>query len=109
MARRRPQVWADRQAIWYAFGSETMSSKALANASPKENSEAIKVSAMGRVEYKVEQVSWEDEHETRLMQLAERLNELAKDGWRVASVDLTPQPSYGAKTLPVLLEREVQG
>jgi len=68
----------------------------------------MKVSAMGHMEYKVEQVSWPEEHETRLQQLVERLNEFAKDGWRVASVDLTPQPSYGAKTLPILLERDVQ-
>ena len=63
---------------------------------------------MGRVEYKVEQVAWHEDHETRLAQLVERLNEFGKDGWRVASVDLTPQPSFAAKTLPVLLERDIQ-
>jgi hypothetical protein len=63
---------------------------------------------MGHVEYKVEQIQWHGEHETRLQELVERLNEFAKDGWRVASVDLTPGPSFGAKTLPVLLERDIQ-
>ena len=42
---------------------------------------------MNRVEYKVEQIHWKDEPESRLDQLADRLNELAKDGWRVASAD----------------------
>ena len=60
------------------------------------------------VEYKVEQVQWKDEDESRLEQLAERLNEFAKDGWRVASVDLTPQSSFEARALPILLERDVQ-
>jgi hypothetical protein len=85
-----------------------MSSKELAYASSTESPGAMKVSAMGHMEYKVEQVSWPEEHETRLEQLVERLNEFAKDGWRVVSVDLTPHPSYEVRTLPVLLEREVQ-
>ncbi len=63
---------------------------------------------MGRVEYKVEKVQWKDEDETRLEQLVEKLNEYARDGWRVASVDLTPHASFGAGMLPVLLERDVQ-
>ena len=36
------------------------------------------------------------------------LNEWAKAGWRVASVDLTPGPSFEMRTLPVLLERDVK-
>jgi hypothetical protein len=63
---------------------------------------------MGRVEYKVEQVHWKDEPETRLAQLAENLNAFAKDGWRVASVDLTAHAEFGTKSLPVLLERDVE-
>ena len=63
---------------------------------------------MGRVEYRVEKVQWKDEDETRLEQLVEQLNEFAKDGWRVVSVDLTPHASFGAGRLPVLLERDVQ-
>ena len=62
---------------------------------------------MGRMEYKLELVIWIDEHEARLDQLVDHLNEWAKDGWRVASVDLTLHGSFGLKKLPVLLEREV--
>jgi Domain of unknown function (DUF4177) len=60
------------------------------------------------VEYKVEQVHWKDEPESRLAQLVEHLNAFAKDGWRVASVDLTSHSSFETKALPVLLEREVK-
>src|SRR5664280_2460359 len=49
--------------------SETMSSKELAYASSTQSPGAMKVSAMGHMEYKVEQVSWPEEHETRLQQL----------------------------------------
>jgi hypothetical protein len=62
---------------------------------------------MGRVEYKIEQVEWKDEPESRLDQLVDRLNVLGQDGWRVASADLTAHSSFGVKTLPVLLQREV--
>ena len=62
---------------------------------------------MGRVEYKLERVIWIDEHEARLDQLMDHINEWAKDGWRVASVDLTLLGSFGLKKLPVLLERDV--
>ncbi|HEX9124542.1 MAG TPA: hypothetical protein VF984_14480 [Actinomycetota bacterium] len=42
----------------------------------------------------------------------ERLSELGKDGWEVASVDLTHHPSYSPAAqpraqLPVLLQHEV--
>ena len=63
---------------------------------------------MGHMEYKVEKVEWQDEVESRLDQLVDRLNELAKDGWRPISVDLTVHSSFETKALPVLLEREVQ-
>ena len=63
---------------------------------------------MGRVEYKVEQVYWKDEPETRLAQLVEILNGFAKEGWRVVSVDLLAHAEFGTKSLPVLLEREVK-
>jgi hypothetical protein len=62
---------------------------------------------MSRVEYKVEQIHWKDEPESRLDQLVDRLNELAKDGWRVASADLTAHSEFAVKSLPVLLERDV--
>ncbi len=62
---------------------------------------------MGRVEYRILQVEWKDEPESRLDQLVDQLNVLGKDGWRVASADLTVHSSFGVKTLPVLLQREV--
>ena len=62
---------------------------------------------MARVEYKIEQVEWKDEPESRLDQLVDRLNELGKDGWRAVSADLTAHSSFAVKTLPVLLERDV--
>lgn len=62
---------------------------------------------MGLVEYRVEMVHWKDEPEARLDQLTDHLNELAKDGWRVVSVDLMAHASFATKALPVLLEREV--
>lgn len=63
---------------------------------------------MGRVEYKIEKVEMQDELESRLDQLVDRLNELGKDGWRTVSVDLTEHSSFEVKSLPVLLERDVQ-
>ena len=53
---------------------------------------------MGHVEYKVERIShWKDEPETRLDQLVELLYVLAKDGWRVVSVDLMAHGSFRGK------------
>jgi hypothetical protein len=52
-------------------------------------------------------VHWKDEPEARLAQLVEILNGFAKEGWRVASVDLMAHAEFGAKSLPILLEREV--
>jgi hypothetical protein len=60
------------------------------------------------VEYRVEQIQWKDEPESRLDQLVEQLNVFAKDGWRVVSVDLAAHSSFETKALPVLLEREVR-
>ena len=62
---------------------------------------------MARVEYKVEMVQCQDEPETRLDQLVEHLNAFARDGWRVASVDLMAHAEFSTKVLPVLLERQV--
>jgi len=53
-------------------------------------------------------VEWKDEPESRLEQLVEHLNEFAKEGWQVVSVDLTAHGNFAVKKLPVLLEREVQ-
>lgn len=63
---------------------------------------------MGRVEYKIEHVHWRDESETRLDELVAHLDEFAKEGWRVVSVDLMAHSSFAVKMLPVLLEREVR-
>lgn len=61
---------------------------------------------MTRFEYRIERVPVSRE-EPRLLQLVERLAELGRQGWSVASVDLTPHPSYGAEPVTVLLEREL--
>jgi hypothetical protein len=87
---------------------QSVSRRGLADASLTESPGATKETAMGRVEYKVEQVHWKDEPETRLDQLVEILNGFARDGWRVVSVDLMAHSSFETKTLPVLLEREVK-
>jgi hypothetical protein len=63
---------------------------------------------MKRTEYRIERLPIEDDHETRLIQLVERLNELGRQGWHVASVDLTPHPAFQSAPAPVLLEREVE-
>jgi predicted transposase YdaD len=39
--------------------------------------------------------------------LVRRLNEFGKDGWRVASIDLTPHPAFVNLQHPVLLERPI--
>jgi hypothetical protein len=60
---------------------------------------------MTRVEYRIERVPLCQE-EPRLLQLVERLAELGRQGWHVASVDLTPHPSFEDGPVTVLLERE---
>ncbi len=63
---------------------------------------------MTRVEYRIESVPVSRE-EPRLRQLVERLAELGRQGWHVASIDLTPHPSFEEAPVTVLLEREVDG
>jgi hypothetical protein len=72
------------------------------------NAWGAKGRTMGNVEYKSVNIQWKDEVESRLDQLVDAVNVYAKDGWRVASVDLTAHGSFAVKTLPVLLERDVQ-
>jgi len=48
---------------------------------------------MARVEYRIERIPLNGD-EPRLPQLVERLAELGRQGWHVASVDLTPHPSF---------------
>jgi hypothetical protein len=61
---------------------------------------------MDRVEYRIETVPLEKE-EPRLLQLVERLAELGRQGWHVASVDLTPHAAFEQGPVTVLLEREL--
>lgn len=69
---------------------------------------------MKRIEYRVEQMPFQEHPEKHISELLERLNELGKQGWRAVSVDLTYHPSYSPAAqpgvaLPVLPEREVEG
>jgi hypothetical protein len=64
------------------------------------------------VEYRIERMPFQEHPETHISELLARLTELGKQGWYVASVDLTHHPSYSpaaqpSTPLPVLLEREV--
>jgi hypothetical protein len=68
---------------------------------------------MKHLEYRIEEIPL-DEHGQMppLVLVTERLNELGGEGWEVASIDLTPHPSYSPAAQPkapiaVLLEREV--
>jgi len=65
-----------------------------------------------QVEYRIERMPIQEHPEAHLSELLDRLTELGKQGWRVASVDLTHHPSYSpaaqpAIPLPVLLEKEL--
>jgi hypothetical protein len=67
---------------------------------------------MKRIEYRVEQMPYFEHYELHLKELLERFSELGKDGWEVASVDLTWHPSYSPAAqphtpVPVLMQREV--
>ena len=63
---------------------------------------------MTRVEYRIERAPL-NRDEPRLLQLVERLAELGRQGWHLASVDLTPHPAYEEGPVTVLLERELEG
>lgn len=68
--------------------------------------------ATRQVEYRIERMPFQEHPEKHLIELAERLAELGKQGWNVASADLTYHPSYSpaaqpATPLPVLLMREI--
>lgn len=65
-----------------------------------------------RVEYRIERLPFQEHPEMHLSEMLDRVTELGKQGWRVASVDLTHHPSYSpaaqpSTPLPVLLEREI--
>lgn len=64
------------------------------------------------VEYRIERMPFQENPEVHLSELLDRVTELGKHGWCVASVDLTHHPSYSpaaqpSTLLPVLLERGV--
>lgn len=63
---------------------------------------------MNRVEYRIERIPL-NRDEPRLLQLVERLAELGRQGWHVASADLMPHPDHAAEPLAVLLSRELDG
>jgi hypothetical protein len=56
------------------------------------------------MEYRIETITFGNE-DNRLAYLEQRLNALAKDGWRVVSIDLAAHPAFKSGPLPVLLER----
>jgi len=60
---------------------------------------------MGHVEFRIERVPL-NRSEPRLLLLVERLAELGRVGWHVASVDLSRRPDDD-EPITVLLEREV--
>jgi hypothetical protein len=64
------------------------------------------------VEYRIERMPFQESPQAHLSELVERVNELGRQGWIVASVDLTHHPSYSpaaqpSTPLPVLFEREI--
>jgi hypothetical protein len=60
---------------------------------------------MNQVEYRIERIPL-NRDEPRLLALVERLADLGRQGWHVASIDLTPQATFQEEPLTVLLERE---
>jgi hypothetical protein len=67
---------------------------------------------MKRIEYRVEEMPFTEGFEAHTKEVLERLSELGRDGWEVASVDLTSHPTYSPAAqphppVPVLLQREV--
>ena len=74
---------------------------------------AEKVLAASAVDHRIERMPILEHPEAHLAELLLRLTELGKQGWRVASVDLTHHPSYSPAAqptiqLPILLERPKQ-
>lgn len=64
------------------------------------------------VEFRIERLPFQAHPESHLGELLDRITELGRQGWDVASVDLTHHPSYSpaaqpAVPLPILLQREI--
>jgi hypothetical protein len=71
---------------------------------------ATMVGAANAVDHRIEQLPILEHPESHLAEVLDRLNEMGKQGWRVASIDLTHHPSYSPASqptipLPVLLEK----
>ncbi len=71
-----------------------------------------KSASAGPVEYRIERMPFQEHPETHLSEFLARVSELGKQGWTVASADLTHHPQYSPAAqpsipLPVLLEREI--
>ncbi len=63
------------------------------------------------IEYRIERMPFQEHPEAHLAEMLAHLTELGKQGWRVASVDLTHHPSYSPAAQPtipvlVLLEKD---
>jgi len=64
------------------------------------------------VEYRIERMPFQETPAAHLSEVLDRVNELGKQGWCVASIDLTHHPSYSpaaqpSTPLPMLLERAI--
>jgi len=68
------------------------------------------ITSVHALDYRIEQLPIREHPETHLTDVLDRLSELGKEGWCVASVDLTHHPSYSPAAqpgtpLPVLMEK----
>jgi hypothetical protein len=64
------------------------------------------------IEYRIERMPFQETPAAHLSEVLDRVNELGKQGWCVASIDLTHHPSYSpaaqpSTPLPMLMEREI--
>ncbi len=62
---------------------------------------------MKPVEYRIEYVHIDNDTDSANLQLVSQLNQWAREGWRVANLDLNAHPQFGPKSRTVLLEREI--
>jgi hypothetical protein len=68
------------------------------------------ITSVHALDYRIEQLTINEHPEAHLADVLDRLSALGKEGWCVASVDLTHHPSYSPAAqpntpLPVLLEK----
>ena len=68
------------------------------------------ITSVHALDYRIEQLPIREHPETHLTDVLDRLSALGKEGWCVASVDLTHHPSYSPAAqpgtpLPVLMEK----